>query len=165
MKSSGQENCSHIQKCYAFFNMMKMRRFLKFLTLPLWLVVIGPRRRELSLLTIWEAYQQRYDLEHVFRFGKQRLLMDAYQTPEIAHEENWWPLVQLAYLQLWAAREMADSIPRPWERSLPRFRSEDTTSSVASPSVVQRDRERILQQLGTPARSPICRGNAAGRAE
>ena len=102
---------------------------------PIWLVVIGPRRSELSLLTIWEAYQQRYDLEHFFRFGKQRLLMDAYQTPETAHEENWWTLVQLAYLQLWMARKLADSIPRPWERYLPRFRSEDKTlSSVASPS-------------------------------
>ena len=33
------------------------------------------------------------------------MLLDAYQTPETAHEENWWTLVQLAYLQLWVARD------------------------------------------------------------
>jgi hypothetical protein len=145
-------------------------------TRPLWLIVFGQRRKDLSLLDIWEAYRQRYDLEHFFRFGKQRLLMDAYQTPETAHEENWWTLVQLAYLQLWFARKQADSVPRPWERYLPCFRSENktaasiessseskTAASVPSPSIVQRELSRILRQIGTPAREPKRRGNAPGR--
>jgi len=102
---------------------------------PLWLIVFGHRRKEMSLCAIWEAYGQRYDVEHFFRFGKQRLLMDAYQTPETAHEENWWTLVQLAYLQLWFAREQAMSLPRPWERYLPRFQSTRSASvSTDSPS-------------------------------
>lgn len=42
---------------------------------PLWLLVFGERREELSLIQVWEAYRQRYDIEHFFRFGKQRLLM------------------------------------------------------------------------------------------
>lgn len=48
---------------------------------PLWLLVIGKRRDELSLEEAFDAYGQRYDLEHFFRFGKQRLLMNGYQTP------------------------------------------------------------------------------------
>ena len=56
---------------------------------PLWLLVFGERRKELALIKDWEAYRQRYDVEHFFRFGKQRLLMSAYQTPEVVHEENW----------------------------------------------------------------------------
>jgi DDE superfamily endonuclease len=152
---------------------------------PMWLIVFGRRRQELSLVEIWDAYQQRYDLEHFFRFGKQRLLMDAYQTPETEREENWWTLAQLAYLQLWFAREQADNLPRPWERYLPRFRlngtpadasPEDETaspsdaspegeavSSVPSPSAVQRDLSRILRQIGTPARASKRRGKAPGR--
>jgi len=155
---------------------------------PLWLIVFGQRRKELSLLEIWDVYRQRFDLEHFFRFGKQRLLMDAYQTPQTEHEENWWTLVQLAYLQLWFAREQATRVPRPWERYLPRFRSEGTQSSsvkslsevktsppvasssetrtsspVASPSDVQRDLMRVLRHIGTPARNPVRRGNAPGR--
>jgi len=50
---------------------------------------MGERRNELSLQQIFAAYQRRYDLEHFFRFGKQRLLLHHYQTPETDHEEQW----------------------------------------------------------------------------
>jgi hypothetical protein len=142
---------------------------------PLWLVVVGHRRRELSLLDIWWAYRQRYDLEHFFRFGKQRLLMDTYQTPETLNEENWWTLVQLAYLHLWMARNHAKALPRPWERYLPRFQTGNQGSGPASsrhrstppvtpsPSDVQRDLARIIRQIGTPARIPKPRGKSPGR--
>ena len=70
----------------------------------LWLLVMGKRRLEVSLLKAWQAYSQRFDMEHFFRFGKQRLLLTAYQTPEVQHEENWWQIVCLAYVQLWLAR-------------------------------------------------------------
>ncbi len=90
---------------------------------PFWLIVFGQRRKELSLVESWDAYGQRFDLEHFLRFGTQRLLMESSQTPDTEHEENWWTLVQLAYLQLWFAREQANDLPRPWERYLPRFRS------------------------------------------
>jgi hypothetical protein len=126
----------------------------------LWLIVLGERRGELSLVEAWEAYGQRYDLEHNFRFGKQRLLMAAYQTPEVEHEENWFVLVQLATVQLWLACEVAGVRLRPWERYLP-----PRASGVASPSQVQRDWERIIRQIGTPARAPKRRGNAPGRAK
>ena len=55
---------------------------------PLWLIVMGNRRMDLSLLDIYEAYLQRYDLEHFFRFGKQKLLLDKFQTPDDQHEEH-----------------------------------------------------------------------------
>lgn len=138
-------------------------------TRPLWLVVAGQRRQELSLLEIWEAYHQRYDLEHFFRFGKQRLLLDAYQTPETAHEENWWTLVQLAYFHLWMARDQAVKAPRPWERYLPRFHTPPEDGDIArratssSPSDVQRDMARIIRQIGTPAQIPKPRGKSPGR--
>ena len=56
---------------------------------PMWLIVMGQRRDQLTLLDSWLAYRQRYDLEHFLRFGKQKLLMTAFQTPEVEHEENW----------------------------------------------------------------------------
>lgn len=46
---------------------------------PMWLIVIGEQRRKLSLLEIYEAYRKRYDVEHFFRFGKQKMLLDEYQ--------------------------------------------------------------------------------------
>jgi len=127
---------------------------------PIWLIVMGQRRTELALKDIWQAYSQRYDLEHFIRFGKQRLLLTQYQTPDTEHEENWWQLVQLAYVQLYLARELANKLPRPWERYQP-----VRPGGVASPSQTQRDFGRIIRQFGTPAKPPKPRGNPSGRAK
>ncbi len=124
------------------------------------LITIGERRRELALIDIWEAYGQRYAVEHFYRYGKQRLLMAAYQTPDVEREENWWQIVQLAYIQLWLARSLAEALPNPWERYLP-----PPEPGCAPPAAVQRDFERIIRQLGTPAQPPKPRGNSPGRAK
>lgn len=124
----------------------------------MWLLVIGKRRSELSLVEIWQAYGKRYDLEHFFRFGKQRLLLTAFQTPEEKHEENWWQIVQLAYVLLWLSRGVAVNLPNPWERYLPQAQN-----GIASPAATQRGFERIIRQIGTPAAAPKRRGNSPGR--
>jgi hypothetical protein len=125
---------------------------------PMWLIVMGSRHQEISSLDSWKSYGRRYDIEHFFRFSKQRLLMTAFQTPEVEHEENWWKIVQLAYLQLWLARSLAHAMPRPWERYLPQFKT-----GVVSPSTVQRDFGRIIRQIGKPSSSPKPRGKSQGR--
>ncbi|MGB5711880.1 MAG: hypothetical protein WBM44_13340 [Waterburya sp.] len=112
-------------------------------------------------MTITEAYQsyrQRYDVEHLLRFGKQRLLLNASATPEVEHEENWVRISFLAYVQLWAARKLASSLPRPWERYLA-----SKTEDFLTPSLVQRDMNRIISEIGTPANSPKRRGFSSGR--
>ena len=124
---------------------------------PLWLIVMGPRRAEVLVVTAYTAYGQRFDLEHFFRFGKQKLLLDGFQTPEGRHEEAWWHLTHLAYLQLWVGRHLAHCLPRPWERNLPAMKSR-----TISPTLVQRDWGRIIRQLGTPAQPPKRRGYSAG---
>ena len=127
---------------------------------PLWLTVIGQRRAEISLKDAWDAYQRRYDVEHLFRFGKQRLLTTAYQTPDVEHEENFWQITQLAYVQLWLARELAESMPKPWERYLPTLQVGE-----ASPAMVQRDFLRIIRQIEPPPALPKRRGKSPGRAK
>jgi hypothetical protein len=125
---------------------------------PLWLIVMGDRRDELSLLDIYAAYLQRYDLEHFFRFGKQKLLLDKFQTPDCQHEEHWWQLVALAYLQLWVAKELTAQLPRPWERYLP-----SVVDKIITPAMTQRDMSRIIRQIGTSAPVPKPRGKSPGR--
>ena len=125
---------------------------------PLWLLVMGEKRNTLSLLDIHTAYNQRFDIEHFIRFGKQRLMLAGFQTPDLQHEENWWQLAHLAYLQLWVARSLAEDQPRPWERSLPTAKTQSL-----SPTRVQRDFERIIRQIGTPASTPKRRGYSPGR--
>jgi hypothetical protein len=98
----------------------------------LWLIVMRQRRQELSLVEAWEAYGQRFDVEHYFRFGKQRLLMAAFQTPDVSHEENWLALVSMVYVQLWLAREVVEAFRTnfPDFRSFPKLRKSGTHGSA-----------------------------------
>lgn len=125
---------------------------------PLWLLAIGEYRHELRAQEIYAAYGQRYDLEHFFRFGKQKMLLDSFQTPEDVREEKWWQLVHLAYAQLWLARHVTRCLPRPWERNLPAMKNR-----LMSPTLVQRDFGRIIRQIGTPAKPPKPRFISPGR--
>ena len=126
----------------------------------LWLVVLGARRLELTLLEIQQAYAQRFDLEHFFRFGKQRLLLTGFQTPAIERETNWLQLVQLAYVQLYLARSLAEANRRPWERYVP-----SQPAAPATPSATQRAFADIIRPIGTPAAAPKRRGIPPGRAK
>jgi len=125
---------------------------------PMWLGIFGERRREISLANARNVYTQRFDEEHYFRFGKQRMLMTTFETPDVRREENWMQLVPLAYTQLWLARELARAMPYPWERYQPQREDQ-----VLSPSMVQRDFGRIIREIGTPAQPPQPRGNSGGR--
>lgn len=125
---------------------------------PMWLLAIGQYRYELSAQAIYEAYKQRYDHEHFFRFGKQKMLLDGFQTPDDGREEKWWQLVHLAYAQLWLARHVARCLPKPWERNLPAMKQR-----LLSPTLVQRDFGRIIREIGTPAKPPKPRFNGRGR--
>ncbi len=128
----------------------------------LWLIVIGERNREISLPDAYQAYRQRYDIEHFFRFGKNKLLMNSYQTPDVEHEQNWWEIVGLAYVQLYISAPMAQNHPRPWERYLPEVK-EQKEGVLPSPSMVQRDMPAIIREIGTPAKLPKPRGKSPGR--
>ncbi len=143
---------------------------------PMWLIMIGQRRSELTTIEGYQTYLQRYDIEHLLRFGregrrgflamsnhavgKQRLLLNGSATPSVEHEENWVELSFLAYVQLWAARKLALTLPRPWERYLPQ-----KTVGFLTPSLVQRDLNRIITEIGTPANFPKRRGFGSGRTE
>ena len=120
---------------------------------PMWLAVDGKRRHELDTTSVYESYRQRYDIEHFFRFGKQRLLMDSFQTPDLIHEEKWWQIVQLAYTQLYLSRDICQLVPNRWERYLPKFKQlfEADAMNPVSPSLAQRYFPKILEQIGTPA--------------
>lgn len=126
---------------------------------PLWLVIHGERRHELSLTDIFNAYRQRFDLEHFFRFGKNNLLLDQFQTSEVQHEEAWWQLVLISYAQLYLSRDLAVNSPKPWESYLPAFKSD----KKISPTQVQKYFEKLIRGIGTPAKMLKSRRNPRGR--
>ena len=125
---------------------------------PIWLIVVGQQRGQLSLVQIFQAYNSRSNLEHFFRFGKQKLLLTDSQTPVTAREERWWHLVHIAYAMLWMTRHLAHHLPRPWEKYLPNVQRRQMT-----PTLVRRDAQRLFSQFGTPALPPQPRGKSPGR--
>lgn len=130
----------------------------------LWLIVVGKQRHQLTLPQIYFDYTQRYDLEHFFRFGKQRLLLDAYQTPDLLHEQAWMQIVLLTYVQLYLLSALVDPLSRPWERYLPKPHPLPPTP-IPSATQTQRAAETIIRQFGTPALPPKPRGISPGRSK
>lgn len=126
---------------------------------PMWLIVMGARREEISSVQAYQSYRQRFDLEHTFRFQKQNLLLNGFETPQVEHEEQWIHLVNLAYVQLWAAHLLVVALPRPWETNL----KQSDPSARISPSKVQQGWYSIISQLGSPAVAPKPRGFSQGR--
>ena len=126
----------------------------------MWLMVCGKRRKELTLKQSWCAYNQRYDIEHFFKFGKTRLLLDKFQSPETVHEESWWQISTLAYAQLYMARKLANNFPKPWEKNLPEMQPHE---GIKAPRQVQIDFSRLTAEIGTPAAAPKQRGKPLGR--
>ncbi len=125
---------------------------------PLWLAVCGKRRDNLPLDQVFQSYDQRYDLEHYFRFSKQHLLIDTFQTSDVEHEQNGWQMAQLAYVQLYLARTEITALPHPWERYGAQYRA---VQKEASPSQIKKCFDVVLDQIGTPAHD--VRGSKAGK--
>ncbi len=126
----------------------------------MWLMVSGKKRRSLNLIQIWQSYKRRYDIEHFFKFGKTRLLMDKFQTPDTLNEESWWKLSSLAYAQLYMARKLASNLPTPWEKYLPEMKNNERVKSARQ---VQKSFTQITAEIGTPACAPKPRVKPPGR--
>jgi hypothetical protein len=108
---------------------------------PLWLLMVGSWPMDWLICRYWYFYCARFDIEHYFRFGKQRLLMSAFQTPETSNEENWMIFVMMAYHQLYHARIVARDLPNDWEKN------KESSQESLPPSRVQRDIPRLLKEL------------------
>jgi len=90
--------------------------------------------------------------------------LDAFQTPDVTNEENWWHLCSLAYNQLYLAKALVGSTLKPWERYLPEYKkSNKRRSNLATPTQTQRGFDLVLQSIGTPAAACVPRGVSPGK--
>lgn len=111
----------------------------------LWLSLWGERRAEISHEAIFWAYRNRFDIEHFFRFGKQRLLLDQFQTPDEQHWQNWLEVVNLAYWLLWVARQEASHhSTKKWQQYDPTRKKRKELGFDPAPSQVQQQLESII---------------------
>jgi len=129
----------------------------------LWLGVWGKRNNKLDLKQIYWAYRRRFDIEHYFRFGKQRLLMEACQTPDIEHLDNWMEIVSLAYWLLWVAKDEAEPMAYKWQQYDDRFKARLEKGLTPSPSEVQRQLQSIILSFEQTPFKPKVQKKGKGR--
>lgn len=110
----------------------------------MWLCVWGARRMELSAEEIYWAYRNRYDIEHFFRFGKQKLLLDKYQTPDEDHLQNWMEVVNMAYWLLFVGKGEAKHTCRKWQQYDKNYKNRVNYEMEVTPSQVQLQLEGII---------------------
>lgn len=85
---------------------------------PMFLAISGKRKEELSTEDAYKDYRKRYDIEPYFRFAKQCLMFDKFQTPDKRHFDNWMLIQQLTAWLLYAASDEADFKPKAWRQYL-----------------------------------------------
>lgn len=101
---------------------------------------------------VYNVYKRRFDIEHFFRFGKRKLLLNSFQTPKVESEENWLWIAGLSQWMLYFAKQYAAYYPLPWEKK---------GRELLSPSDVQKDYGRIIKEMAQQGNFP--RGNSNGR--
>jgi hypothetical protein len=110
---------------------------------PLWLFWTGPQ--SVSLQDLCLMYLWRFVIEHMFRFMKQHLGLNANQSTNLVSTDQWMWLCALAYWQLLLMREEVEVARPAW------FPARTTSGKqTMTPGQVQRGALRFLLQLGTP---------------
>lgn len=131
----------------------------------LWLSVWGEEKDKLNLEEIYWAYRHRFDIEHFFRFGKQKLLLDKLQTPIEENMENWLEVVSLAYFLLWAGQKDAKYDCPKWQTYDRNRKKRVKYDLMPSPSEVQRQLNRIILSFDQKPFLPKLQIKGKGRKE
>jgi hypothetical protein len=132
-------------------------------------VIVGEWPDNWPVTFFWKFYTSRFDIEHFFKFAKQRLLMTKFQTSDTIHEENWMQFSMISYHQLYHARTLAKNIPMPWEKKEKNISAENTCKNstkvkdILPPTRVQRDMPNLLKQLPKIKADLKIRGIPEGR--
>jgi len=90
---------------------------------PMLLVVSGLQKGAITLEMAFDAYLRRYGIEPFFRFNKQQLLLDSFQTPDRQHLDNWLVVVQLAVWLLYLTAHEAGFRCAKWQAYCPRAKT------------------------------------------
>jgi len=115
----------------------------------IWLAYIGP---ELTIRQVWECFDHRWAIEPQFRFRKQQLHWTLPMFQLAQRCDRWSQLIDLAYWQLYLARDIVADQPRPWQSSLDRL----------TPGRVLQGYGQLFGQINSPTPLPQRRGKSPG---
>lgn len=121
---------------------------------PLWLGYLPDPTTALKpdVRQIWSWFDYRWPIEPSIRFRKQQLNWTLPRFQDSDQCDRWTRLVELAYWQVFQARQIVQDQPLPWQKAQP----------VLTPTRVLRGLGAIFAQLGTPAQPPQPRGKSPG---
>ncbi len=140
--------------CVEFLNADGTRRYQH----PLWLFWTGPA--SIALEELCRMYLGRFMIEHLFRFLKQHLGLNAAVVTTLSSAEYWMWLCALAYWQLLLAADLVVPQGAPWRRCPAR-----ADPFAWSARQVQRALPSIMGVVGTPAPAPRPSGKGSGRTQ
>jgi hypothetical protein len=123
---------------------------------PMWLFWTGPDT--VALEDLCRMYLWRFAIEHMFRFLKQHLGLNANQSTDLVSTDQWMWLCALAYWQLLLMRDEVKASRPAW---YPVGIKPETKG--LTPGQVQRSAFGYLVQLGSPARNTRNAGKGKGR--
>jgi hypothetical protein len=84
----------------------------------LWFTINGQRKSEIPTKEAYLSYRKRYGIESFFRFNKQNLFFQDYQTPVTQHFDNWRIIAQIAVYMLFIAQKDMTNRPKKWQKYL-----------------------------------------------
>lgn len=86
---------------------------------PLFIAVSGQRKDQIPTPLVQTQYRERSDVEGFYRFGKQKMLLDKLQTPNLQHLDNWLMVFMLSVWLLFTAKKATTLTVKPWDKYLP----------------------------------------------
>lgn len=125
---------------------------------PMWLFWTGPET--VALEALCRMYLWRFAIEHMFRFLKQHMGLNANQSTDLVSTDHWMWLCALAYWQLLLMRDEVKASRPAWYPA----RTKPGTKCL-TPGQVQRSAFGYLVQLGSPARNTRKAGKGKGRSK
>ncbi len=104
---------------------------------------------EVSSYLPWLWFDQRWPIEPAFRFRKQRLY---WTLPHFQQADRWTRLVDVAYWQVWLARQLVSDQPLPWQKKLARLTPGRVTQALGA----------LFAQFERLTTTPKTRGKSPG---
>lgn len=86
----------------------------------LFIGICGKQKDHISTQQAYELYRERYDIEPYFRFSKQKLMLDQFQTPDVQHLDNYLLVLQLTAWLLYVMRNETQYVPKKWQKYNPK---------------------------------------------
>jgi len=117
---------------------------------PIWLAAVGAPQA--SVYQKWRWFDQRWPIEPAIQFRKGRLrwTLPQFQQPERC--DRWTLLLDIAYWQIWLARNLVTDCPLPWQKP----------QASLTPGRIALGLGALFAQFGTPTTSPQTRGKSPG---